>query len=294
MPLARKTSGARWIMRCLILAALPGAGTPVAAGEALRVMSFDAASAPAIGTPSKEQPGKPSWRTSFGSERETMQGPKGPVPGLEADIVLLQGVTNLKALQQTFPGRHWRLVVSRQMVLSDDLTDPRSFEAVSNDPATAIAVRYQAGLRVAGQEHFLTLPQRQAPETANPPEPSSASGAKMQRLVAGTAVRINIGGRFVWAASVQLSSACDASPKPCDQRESLDAWRQAKLASGEAVITGGLWQAPPPPTTGPAPDCTLQTITVSPVRKDAPSQMERAAHREGLGCAALAEAGGKP
>lgn len=258
-------------------------------------MSLDVSDAPAIQAPKPPAPEKPSWRTSFGSQRETKDVPKGPVPGLDADVVLLQGVTNLRAVQRAFPGRSWKLVVSRQMVLTDDPVDPRSYEAVSNEPATAVAVRYQAGVRVAGQEHFLAS--RQIQSAAEAPAPQAPPGSEENRpiagtppLIAGTAVRLNIGGRFLWVASVAFGDTCADGTKPCAQRDRLDSWRQTKLAAGEAVMTGGLRQLPVPTGNGA---CGQQSVKVSPARKDAPSPLELATPREGLGCTALATAGGQ-
>ncbi len=248
---------------------------PAAAGDGLRVMSLDVSQAPAIQTPLAQAKEKPSWRTSFGSERESKPIPKAAVPGLDADVVLLQGVTNLKDIYRVFPGRWWKVVVSRQMVLTDDPVDPRSYEAVSNDPATAVAVRYQPGLRIAGQDHFMARAQSQ-----------DVNAASLERLVAGTAVRLNIGGRFVWLASVAFATTCAGDQAPCQQREALEAWRQNKLASSEAFISGGLRQL-----TAATADCAIQTISVFPARKDASHWTVSGASQDGLGCLATAETG---
>jgi hypothetical protein len=252
---------------------------PATAADGLRIMSLDVSKAPAIQTPAAQAQEKPSWRTSFGSERESKPIPKAAVPGLDADVVLLQGVTNLKDLSRVFPGRWWKVVVSRQMVLTDDPVDPRSYEAVSNEPATAVAVRYQAGLRIAGQDHFLEHSQ-----------PRGIASSRAERLVAGTAVRLNIGGRFVWVASVAFTHDCADSSTPCLQRDALETWRQNKLASGEAVIAGGLRQVTIA-TGAAASDCDTQSISVAPARKDAAHWTAPSNSREGLGCLATAETG---
>ena len=258
--------------RTLVLVLTAFFQTSAWAADGLRITSLDVSGAPAIQSPAAKSTAKPSWRTSFGSERDTKPEAAGPVQELDSDIVLLQGVTNLKSLQRAFPGRSWRLIVSRQMVLTDDPVDPRSYEAVSSEPATAIAIRYQAGMRVAGQEHFLG---------------GRSESTGLERLIAGTAARLNIGGRFVWAASLAFTQACATST--CPQREALETWRQEKLASGEAVITGGLRLRVTP--AGPAPACPDQTIAISPARKDAKLVLTRATDREGLGCAAITETG---
>jgi hypothetical protein len=289
-----------WAAPTFVALAISGAlvPCPAAAQQGVRVFSLDVSEAPAIQAPKPPKAEKSSWRTSFGSQRETREVPKGPVPGLDADVVLLQGVTNLRAVQRAFPGRTWKLVVSRQMVLTDDPVDPRSYEAVSNEPATAVAVRYQVGLRIAGQEHFLAHAQNSSTAesttaTALDGEPGADGNRPITgtpRLSAGTAVRLNIGGRFLWVASVAFGDACADNSKPCTQRDHLDTWRQSKLAAGEAVVTGGLRQLPAATGNGV---CGQQSVKVSPARKDAPSPLELALPREGLGCTALATAGGQ-
>jgi len=254
---------------------------PATAAEALRVISLDVSNAPAIQAPLALVPEKPSWRTSFGSERESQAVPATPVAGLDADVVLLQGVTDIKAMYRTFPGRSWRLVVSRQMLASDDLTDPRALTAVSLAPVTAVAIRYQPGLRVAGQEHF--MPRSEASGTREP------LLADAPYLIAGTAVRLNIGGRFVWTASLALAPACAAPGTPCSQRDDFDVWRQAKLDAGEAVIAGGLRLVPIDKARA---ECDSQSIGVYPARKGTGPWRAPATPETGLGCRARAEAGG--
>ena len=314
MPLVSKPQFYSRTLRSLLAVQFScAAAVPLAlAGDALRVMSLDVSNAPAIQQPVVPSAGKPAWRTSFGSERESKPEPSGPVPGLDADVVLLQGVTGLKSLNKAFPGRTWRLIVSRQMVVTDDPVDPRSYEAVSNQPATAVAVRYQAGLRVAGQEHFLAPYRPQATEDATIEPPAIKDTNRLTagtadliagtphliagtpHLIAGTAVRLNIGGRFVWVTSVAFAEPCAEAAKPCPQRDNLETWRQTKIGAGEAVITGGLRQAPLSVSAGPLPACADQSIVVLAARKAATPQLERAREASGLGCTAVADAGGTP
>jgi hypothetical protein len=256
------------------------------AGEALRVLSLSAAQASAIQAPASAIAKQPVWRTTFGSERKTTDKPPTSALGVEADVVLLQDVTNLLAIRRAFPPKSWRIVVSRQMVLSDDPLDPRSSEAVSRNPATAVAIRFQAGIRMAGQDHLQQLAARPAltaaAKLAGAPELSAAP------LVAATAVRLNLGGRFVWLASVVLDESCAIPGPVCPQRARLNTWIEDRHKMGEAVIVGGLLRE----STGMGTECAAQLITVFPARDGLQASTALASNRGDLGCAASVDAGG--
>jgi hypothetical protein len=258
---------------------------PATAGEALRVLSLSAAGAPAIQSPAP-QSAPPVWRTTFGSERKTLDKKPASPLGVEADVVLLQDVTNLLQLRRAFPAKSWRLIVSRQMVITDDPLDPRSYEAVSKNPATVVAVRFQPGVRVAGQEHLMDLAARpllaEAAKVTGAPELSAAP------LVAGTAVRLNIGGNFAWVISASFDESCGIPGPSCPQRTRLNTWIDQRRKMGEAVITGGLLRE----STAAGMDCAAQSVSVYAARDGVLTTTSAASRRDGMGCAAYADAGG--
>ncbi len=70
----------------------------------LRLMSWNVASSPYAIAMRKIKSSAPAWRTSFGSERRTNDAPPPPQSALiDADVVLLQGITNPRALRRLFP-----------------------------------------------------------------------------------------------------------------------------------------------------------------------------------------------
>jgi hypothetical protein len=187
---------------------------------------------------------KPSWRTSFGSERRSAVNVAPAGVEIEADLVLIQGLFSVREARQTFPARTWRLVVSRQMLENDDPLNPWANDAFAERPATAIAVRYQPPLRVTAQEHLLDLAALDGSHNAT------------ETAAAGTAVRLSWGNKTFWAISVDLTSGCVKAAQACGALQRLEAWRAEKLQASETVITGGQWDAPlseflpPPPCDG--------------------------------------------
>ena len=270
----------------LALTVLILCGETAAAGEALRVLSLSVNDASAIGAPASAVTKQPVWRTTFGSER--VSDDKGQTSGLgiEADVVLLQNVTNLKSLRRAFPPKYWRIIISKQMVLSDDPADPRSFEAISKSPATAVAVRFQKGVRVAGHLHLMELAARSS--LAEAAKQSGALELSSAPLVAAIAVRLDLSGRTAWVVSAALDASCAIPGPVCPQRARLGAWIADRHKDGEAVISGGLLSEPEVTAT----ECAVQTITVYPARVGALKTTNAATKRDGLGCAAYADAGG--
>lgn len=201
------------------------ADTPEARPAPLHIVSFDIGQAPGI-TAARPEPGKrPAWRTSFGAEIRT--GPKRVMPALDldADVVLLQGVTSMREVRRLFPARAWKLVVSRQLLGSDDPLDPWTRDAVASVPATAVAVRYQRGLRVTGQDHLLEM--------------AADAGSGSKTPPAATAVRLARRGTVLWVISAALTPDCAANPLTCAAYGSLQSWREARRSAGEPTIAGG-------------------------------------------------------
>jgi hypothetical protein len=265
-------------LTCLVLAA--AGSRPARAGEALRVLSLSAAEAAVITAPMPGSP-PPVWRTTFGAA--SLIDANAPKPKvIEADVVLLQDVTNLMQLRRAFPPKSWRLIVSRQMVPDD----ARSPAAISKNPSTVIAVRFQPDIRIAGQEHLMDMADRkslsEAAKLTGAPELSSAP------LVAATAVRLNIAGKFAWVVSASFDESCGIPGPACPQRTRLNTWIDQRRKMGEAVIAGGLLRE----SGAAGMDCAAQSVAVYPARDGMLTTVSAATRRDGMGCAALARAGG--
>jgi hypothetical protein len=248
----------------LLLAALLAAGAePGFAADnsaaipkppALRIASFDVRGAAIEDLAPAASTKKPAWRTTFGSERrnaaEKSRATHGPI---DADVVLLQGVTAIRPVRKLFPANDWKLIVSRQMLDYDDDLGLRSRDALSSLPTTAVAVRYQAGWRVMGQEHLLGL--------ASP----AADGLAMPRPAAGTAVRVNVAnGPTLWFLSLDLSPLSCAPDEPqCQRPKAIETWIKAKASAGGVAVLGGRTSARPLAAL-PQPPCVDQVIETIP------------------------------
>jgi len=235
------TARLHMLLSAAALAALP---VPVLGDEPaplarLRIATWDFSDAVAAGALRREEPKKAIWRTTFGAERYTPAKPGFDPTKLDTDVLLLQGVTGIREARQFFPAKEWRLIFSRQVLA-------RTQEgAAPSPPTTAIAVRYQKGLRVAGQEHF---------------EP-------MADAAAGLAVRVLSQGRTVWVASAALNDKCTSAPKDCAAAWQLAKWRQDKAAAGaNVVVVGGRISAP----AGAKPQSKPAAAAAPPVAVQAP------------------------
>ncbi|MCC7251746.1 hypothetical protein [Hyphomicrobium sp.] len=212
---------------------------PASGGEAgrpgLTIGIVDLAEIPELAPRPPAEVRRPAWRTSFGSERQTEPeikagGVQGPLEALAGcDVVLIQGVRAAAPLRRLFPPSAWRLIVSRRVLSA---TDPVGFRSVRSDlpPTTAIAIKARQDLHLTARTYALRL------------EVSVSGPAPERPEAAATAVRLvdrGRGGRTLWLASVALPPACSAEDPPCTALETLDAWRQEKLASGEPTVIGG-------------------------------------------------------
>lgn len=114
----------------------------------LKVLSWNVATSPYAAAMRQIKSAPASWRTSFGSERRTLPAPQLPDASLiDADVVLLQGVTNPRALRRIFPARRWRLILTRRAL--ENLPKGSMFTAaVSSIETEAIAVRFREGVRI--------------------------------------------------------------------------------------------------------------------------------------------------
>ncbi len=245
------------------------APAPPPAGP-LKIMSWNVASAPYAIAMRKIKAATPSWRTSFGSERRTIEAPMAPqAADIEADIVLLQGITNPRAMRRLFPARKWRLIFSRRAL--ESLPKGSVFTApVSSVEVEAVAVRYRHGLRIVGRgEQMEAAP---APPAAALSSPATAGAASP-----GLAVKVLDRGKTLWLASIGTSCA---SPPACGDLGTLTHWREARLQSGEATVAGGRLRASPDGV-----PCDAQAI-----ESEAPSatepRMGNGEHRPLFGCVA--------
>jgi hypothetical protein len=248
-----------------------GAAESAAGDDTLTILSVDATTLPGLKT-RKRQTITPTWRTSFGSERLSEPKFSKPETAVEADIVMLQRVHDIRALRQWFPAGQWRLIVSRQALLRVDgsQTGYGAGDGVVPLPTTAVAVRYQPGLRVTGQDHLLDL--------------ADALGkGDTQPSAAGTAVRVLIDGRETWAISVILPEECILNKdRQCPGLEALSQWHADREADGVRRVTGGRFA----PGMGDAEACARFGLRLDPAPPPPRQPYKEAAPTPDLGCAA--------
>lgn len=196
-----------------------------ASDDNIVLLSVDVRTMPDQIAKSPDPPAAPQWRTTFGSERRSEPIKAKPSTSVDADIVLLQGVTNVPNLRRWFPAGQWRLVVSRQIhaTRADDPSVNATAVERAAVPTTAVAVRLRRGLRVTGQDHLLEL----ADATGRGPAATAA---------AGTAVRVSIESRQTWAVSVLLPEDCGYD---CPGRIALDRWHKDREREEIRRVTGG-------------------------------------------------------
>lgn len=245
------------------------AETEDVADDTLKILSVDARTMPGmlVEKPAAEPP---AWRTSFGSERRSELKSAKPKTAVDADIVMLQGVTDARALRQWFPAGQWRLVVSNQFFVSTPDAPDGEETAGPTVPTTAVAIRLRRGLRVTGQQHLLELADALGDGSATP-------------TAAGTAVRVLIDGRETWAVSVLLPDTCGKSDaQPCPGLAALERWHAAREAEGIRRVTGGRFAAGEPAN---AP-CGGFGLRLDPPPPPPKARYTAAAHSATLGCTA--------
>lgn len=229
----------------------------------LRVLSWDVSTTPYVIAMRKIKMSKPSWRTSFGSERKTLQAPDPPQTAtLDADIVLLQGVTNPRALRRLFPARRWRVIYSRlalqKLPRGSVFTRP-----LSDVEIEGIAVRYRKGMRIIRRAQDLG-------HVVNQPGQPEVSGVAAQIMEAGKSYRL---------ASIAVPQSCLEEKDGCSAFERLREWQQQHQSNGDQVLAGGLI------SNADQPSCRRQTVGMTPFRLEAGTAAKPNKHKT-LGCIA--------
>lgn len=253
----------------------------------LKVMSWNVASSPYAIAMRKLKSEVRTWRTSFGSERRTIDAPEPPQSAdITADIVLLQGITNPRAMRRLFPARKWRLVFARRAL--EALPKGSVFTApLSSVEVEAIAVRFRPGLRIVGRVEQMddaTPPEiaTAAPADAATASPGDAAPASPARASSapGVAVKVVDRGRSFWLASASIGKSCD-SAESCTRWSSLLRWRTSRIGAGDAMVAGGRLHAGEETT-----PCEKQAIETDDPAASTRTELARGEHRALFGCVA--------
>jgi hypothetical protein len=246
-----------------------GAQPTITDDDLLRIASWNLLDAVGAGVIKRKKRVQKSWRNTFGAERRIASRPKFAGDKLGADIVLLQGVKSIREVRQIFPARYWKLILSRQVLRQNRGRINADTVLGGSRTTTAVAVRYQRGLRVTGYEHLLDLgaTSEKDADTAKPnaaetqeavPAPRTATAEKPSPP-AGMALRIAHGRNNFWVVSVVLPDACRLGNGTCRSADELTKWADGKRKLGLGVVFGGrlaesLRQA------GPSGTCAEQEI----------------------------------
>lgn len=223
-----------------VFAVLLAAGAADAAEDAPRgflriaVWNFASDGAPPLppaadGRPKGESvsPPPPGYRHTFGAERRSPAPTAQSVAvlaGIDADIFLVHGVSDVRTARRAFPATSYLLIVSRQSLYR------------SGQPQvglTAVAVRRRADVRVIGQEHI---------------EPDDPAAGNASGRAWATAVRMIVDTYPLWMVAVDRVSGCPepaSSAPPCPganapDLERLALWRRQHQADGDGVVLGGV------------------------------------------------------
>ena len=178
---------------------------------------------------------RPRWRTTFGSERRDRARTETSSLGVDADVLLIQGLRNIHQLRRLLPARTWRLVLSKDYVhalprlgrLPDDLRayDVAHVGRISERPLTAIAVRYQRGVRIRAVKHLAT--------PAKADRPVNRSGLQSEAV----AVKLNVKGKAVWLISAPSAGDCDGLQENC-LAASAQIWRRKIASKLQRLVIG--------------------------------------------------------
>jgi hypothetical protein len=249
-------------------------------------MSWNVATSPYAIAMRKIKSSAPAWRTSFGSERRTIDAPPPPQSALiDADVVLLQGITNPRALRRLFPARNWRLIFSRRAL--ETLPKGSVFTApVSSVEVEAVAIRFRDGLRVLNRGQDIDDLPSASPESATPASVMVPAAAAIQPPVnpasPGLAVKVIDRGRTLWLASIALENACSAAGNAdCAKPALLARWRTRRMEDGESVVAGGRMHSDASATA-----CVTQGIEWQAAGANVLPRLAKGENRYVLGCIA--------
>lgn len=134
------------------------------------------------------------WRNTFGAERRSAAWRWLGPAGLDADIVLLQGIVDVGTARRLFKVRNYSFIISRQILIR-----PRKTAGV-----TGVLVRRRPGLGIVNVQHIWWRPQNY------PLPPIDAVNALPSAI---TAVRLRAGRQQLWLASIAAGRGCTPNSK---------------------------------------------------------------------------------
>ncbi len=254
--------------------------------KSLRVVSWHLDDAVSAGLMARKVRPKKTWRHTFGAELRSDPSIAISPAKFDADIILLQGVRDIREVRKLFPARSWKVIASRQLLKSLDNVHTGQQRTLAQTGATAIAVRYQRGVRITAVRHLQQLTSQ--PSGKNPlsnatlakSDPGHKNVASTRDVSsAGTAVRIFSGGKVRWIVNVAFSKLCRENPSQCREFEALEKWLETTASTTDTsnlpiLVAGQL------PTRSPSQlnlwtwltdaheACAHQQIELSPMTKD--------------------------
>lgn len=171
----------------------------------------------------------PSWRHTFGSERRDRKKKRGKIFNLSSDVVLLQGVRNIRALKRVFPRRAWKIIVSRRNLmdaprLSRLPSDLQAFDVAAGEPfmgqsVVAVAVRYNRRVRVRAVRHFRT--------------PISNTDTTDIHTGHATGILLSYHGVPLWLISAEINEPCQ--PRLCPAWRAIATWSDSMANQQDAT-----------------------------------------------------------
>jgi len=242
---------------CLTFGVAVTSACPAIAAPPLRIATWDVSQVEKeiFARPKHEK--KSSWRHTFGSERFDTKKTRLGIFNLDVDVVLLQGVQNVRALRRVFPTRTWKLILSRDYMrnlpplsrLPADLQiyDIAATEANPRTPVTAVALRYQRRLRVRAIKHISV------------DETLAKTGSAVSTIPAATAIRINHFGAQLWLVSLALSEHCAEDHSTCPPWVATKKWFNDLNEFDQVPAVAG--RSVPKPSPTPADKKTQKTST---------------------------------